>query len=236
MSAIRTPFDDIGAVSTGITWSTTHTTGSAPLPPAAPGTYNGTLNFTGVAPGSYTYTATVSVTVGSDTCEHVVDITYDLTQHLPVVNDDCVDASVMLFPYGACFTLEQETILEECPGIDQADFDSSIAKPAAWGSFTYNADVWYKFSYDPSNNPGGVAPINMAINVDGSPYGAEGIQYPALAIYSDCDASDLVIASVSNTQSKTINLTGIFASSFTYYIRVSAPQGNEGKFDISITT
>lgn len=239
MSAIRTPYNDIGAGTIGGTWTTSLTTGPAPLPPAAPGVYNGTLDFTGVAANTdLPYTYEVTTTVGAYTATSTKTITYNLSAHLPVVNDTCATATNMAFPYGGgCYTVVGATILEECPGVDQATFDGSIAAPSQWGTATFDADVWYKFSYNPANNPGGQAPVNMAITVDGTPYPpGEAIENPALAIYSSCSAVSLIDANISNTGVNTILISDVFGAPFTYYIRVSARDGEEGKFDLSITT
>lgn len=244
MSTIISLYDDIlvpnnpdpdNPPTTGGTWSYvgTGSTGSAPLPPAPPGTYNGTIDFAGVANGSWPYK--YEVTSGS--CTHTSIATVTVGDHVPVVHDDCATAKVMAFPYNnSCYELFGETLVGSCPGPADPDFDSSITAPTAWGSGAFDADVWYQFTYNPASNPGGVAPINMAVSVKGSPYGSNGVTNPAIAIYSSCSSASLVHADISPNQDITIILSGIFASSFTYYVRVSAPDGSEGKFDIALTT
>lgn len=241
-----TPYDILNAnnpdpdvdITTGGTWTYTGTgsTGAAPLPPNAPGAYNGTLAFTSsVANGTYEYTYTVT----SGGCSHAIPLEIVFSDYTLVPNDDCSTAKNTAFPYGGgCSEWIGERLAGECPGQDDPTYDGTIATPTGWGAATYDADLWYKFSYDPTNNPGGIAPNAMAISVDGSAYGTEGIRNPVIALYSACAAGSIedTAVAVGNSQLVTLVVGDVFASSFTYYVRVSAPDGFEGKFDISVTT
>lgn len=221
---------------TGGTWTYTGigSTGAAPFPPAAPGTYNGTLAFAGVDPGDYEYTYTVT----SGSCTHSAAVTITKASFTPVANDTCLTARNMAFPYsGGCSEFTEQNLTYECPGQDEPTYDA-ISTPAAWGSYTYDSDLWYKYTFDPANAPGGIVPNAMAVTVNGADYGAEGITNPVIAVYTTCSAGSLVQADVAPGGSQTVStvLSGIFGTSFTHYIRVSAPDGQEGKFTISITT
>jgi hypothetical protein len=216
------------------TWTYTGSgsTGAAPLPPSPPGSYNSDIDFAGVANGVYEYTYTVT----NGSCSNDTTVTVTVGDHIPVINDTCATAKVMGFPYGGgCSELTNQTLVAECPGPAEPTFDGSIAAPSQWGSATFDSDLWYQFSYDPANNPGGASPNNMVITVSGTAYGASGITNPAIALYTSCSAGSLQTAEIGNGQEHSILESGIFNTSFTYYIRVSAPDGSEGKFDISIS-
>lgn len=242
-STTITPYDILAANSpaetpptTGGTWTYTGTgsTGVPPFPPAAPGTYNGTLAFAGVANGTYEYTYTVT----SGSCTDTSTVTITVSDFTPVANNLCANARNMAFPYsGGCSEFTEQNLSYECPGQNEPTLDP-ISVPTAWGSATYDSDLWYMFTFNPANAPGGIVPNAMAITVDGSPYGIEGVVNPVIAIYSTCSAGSLVAADVApgNTQTVSTVVTGVFSSTFTYYIRVSSPNTQEGKFTISITT
>lgn len=241
MAIVIVPYDILtennGGVppTTGGTWTYvgSGSTGAAPLPPAAPGTYGGSLDFTGVTnadPGTYIYRYTVT----SGGCSGYADLDVSNYTQLIVSNNTCATAREILFPYsGGDATLTNQLLGEECPGQAMPTY-SAIANPTAWGSLSFSGDLWYELNYD-STYPV-TQPIQMTISVDGAPYGADGITEPFLAIYSACTptlvTSDVPIA---NSQYADISVSGVFTSSFTYYIRVACQAGNEGKFDITVT-
>lgn len=237
-SPIRNPFTDIGGVSTTGSWSYSGSgsTGAAPLPPAAPALYDDDITFVGVDPGIYPYTYSDSVTVGSDTCDQSKTVTYVVTQSVPSINDNCSGAINVAFPYNTRIIGVQGNTAGKCPGLAVSTLDGSIAAPAIWGSFTFGGDIWYKISYD-SSIPS-ITPTVMLITVDGEPYvnTNEAIYEPLIAVYSACGAGSFEAGAVSqsNTYKAELMITGVFTSSFTYYVRVCSVEGNEGKFDFEI--
>jgi len=244
MAIIITPYDILTdnnagvAPTTGGTWSYvgTGSTGAAPLPPNPPGLYDGTLDFTGVtnAPaGTYIYRYTVT----SGGCSAYADLDVSNFDHIIVKNDVCASAREIVFPYnGGTATLPNQLLGEACPGQIHPTY-SATATPTEWGSATFVGDLWYELNYDATYLPATDIPIVMSITADGIPYGSEGIVEPYLAVYSSCTPG-LVEADVpiSGSQSIDIIISDVFTSNFTYYIRVACVDGNQGKFNISVTT
>lgn len=241
MAIVITPYniltEENGGVppTTGGTWSYvgSGSTGAPPLPPAAPGAYDGTLDFTGVTnadPGTYIYRYTVT----SGGCSATADVDVSNYTNLLVYNDTCATPRTLVFPYnGGTSTLSNQLLGEACPGQKHPTY-SAVANPAAWGALSFAGDLWYEVNYESSYPT--TQPIVMSITVDGSAYGNEGIVEPFLAVYSACTPT-LVKADVPVSNSQTIDLVfhNIFTTDFNYYIRVACQDGNQGKFDIKVT-
>lgn len=232
MSRIVNGYTSLGSPTIDGVWSTDETTGAAPLPPAAPGAYNDDLDFTGVSDGTYAYTYTVT----DGDCEDAKVLSIVVGTQTAPPNDNCAGAIPLLFPYGGGhFTLTNQYNSSVCPGYSSptAGF---VAVPGNWGAGTFIGDVWFKVSYNPANNPVGGTPIVAGISV--STIGIDtdiAMQYPLIAVYSDC-AGTLVQAEVPGTSTEvTTVLSDVFATSFTYYVRVSCSTGNEGYFNLEIT-
>lgn len=234
MSRIINPYEQLGSPSTGGTWSTLETTGLAPLPPDPPALYNDDLDFDAVDDGTYVYTYTVT----NGTCTSVQDLSVTVTSHSQVDNDECSFATTMLFPYGGGhFITKNQYNIARCPGRG-APTDSGVDVPTEWGSDVYSGDMWYKFSYNPLNNPTGGVPIVAGFSVSSLNYISSKMKYPVIAVYSDCSGTlvEAVGYDIHNPYETTIVFTDIFSSSsFTYYIRVSCVSGNEGFFDLELT-
>lgn len=240
MANLKNPYEDLtnvseAAPSTTGTWSYTGTgsTGAAPLPPAPPALYDDDIDFEGVAAGTYPYTYTVTDCDGGDV---TATVTYTLTNRIAVKNDECSGSRLLVFPYqGGVSKLTEQTLAGNCPGLADPTYSVAPTHPTGWGSSSnFSADTWYKVSFD-ADYP--VPPIIvMSITVDGSPYGAEGVYEPFIAIHPDCSTAALDSETpFTGSQEVTIVRDSVFNADFTYYIRVSCHTGNEGKFDISIT-
>lgn len=236
MANLKNPFDDLTTANGGVApsdsgaWTTDLTTGAPPLPPAEPAAYNDDIDFEGVDPGVYPYTYTVA------SCDGDIEatVTYTLTPLLPVVNDNCAGARPLVFPYqGGTSKLTEQSLAGSCPGMADPTYQA-IATPTAWGTGTFTSDVWFVLSFD-STYP--VPPIVVVtIDIDGTPYGSEGVFEPHMAAYTNC-SNALVSADVPtpNTSLCSLVYSSIFSTDFTYYIRVACKAGNEGKFDINVT-
>ena len=211
--ATVTPYNDLtGNKTTGGTW--TKISGSGP---AAPGTYNGTLNFTGAADGESVYEYEVT----SGGCTHTSQIIYSSITPKPRTNDDCTGAMPLV---ESRITLYND---ERCPGL-VAPTDSGVAAPSAWGSTP--ADLWFKLFI-----PTSASTVSVEIVIDGSPYN-DGVSQPMLAIYSgtcgalveeDSSISFNSVVSVSFTVSGSLTPT-------TRYARMASPVGYEGQFDVIV--
>lgn len=234
MAPTITPFNEIGVATTGGTWSYTGSgsTGVAPLPPDPPALYDDELDFDGVAAGTYTYKYTVSE-VGCDDAE--TTLTINVFKAIPVKNDECSTPRIMVFPYngGTSITYNQ-TLDSDCPGTTAPTL-SAIDLPTEWDGIDVGVDIWYKVTFDPTYPP--VPIIACSFTVDGNPYGTEGVLEPLLAIYSDCNAVDLIEAEVPQGGTKEINitLTDMFTTAQTFLLRVACPEGYEGNFDLTLT-
>lgn len=225
----RIPYDDLGSMTTGGTWGGPASCGAPPLPPCAPGVYNGSIaiDAAGITPGDYTYTYTVTDGVATD----IKTITYPVTTTTTVENDLCTGAETVAFPSaGGVVILTDQYNEERCPG--HADpTTSGIAIPTEWGADTKAGDLWYKINYVPPTN--GFEPISAIISVDGEPYGTSGMVEPMFAIYSDCSGT-LVEASHGDDQLASLIISGVFDSAFTYYLRVCSRDVDKGTYNIKI--
>lgn len=234
MALVITPYTELdnnmqGTPTTGGTWMYvgSGSTGAAPLPPNPPATYNGTLDFTGVDPGTYPY----QYTVAPGTCKagHSAILTIEKKNYTAVSNDTCATALNISFPAtGSTNSRIEETNNQTCPG-QAYPTDSGVAIPAQWGSGPFRGDMWYKVSYTASATP----PISMTIEIDGTPY-TDGITQPLIAVYDACGGTLVDAASTANNK-VSLMFDSIFGASFTYYIRVACHIGNEGKFDVNIS-
>lgn len=228
--SVIVPFNLIeGSPSTGGTWSTSETTGAAPLPPAAPGAFGGTLNFTGVAAGSYVYTYTVT----NGTCVTSSDVTIAVGKATPVRNDNCNSGRNVVFPYtGGTSILYGQSLAKECPGIDAPTL-SVVAIPTAWTGLDIQRDLWFVVMFDSTYPPNPI--IAASFTVDGNAYGDEGIVEPLLAVYHNCSGT-LIDVEVPQGNAKEVNLTltNLFNISRNFYVRVSCKEGNEGRFDLTV--
>lgn len=228
---VVTPFELIGTATEGGTWDTDETTGVAPLPPDAPALFDDSMDFDGVTPGTYVYRYTVSE-AGCD--DAVTTVTFNISKGIPVKNDDCVDARSIVFPYnGGTSILHDQTIASSCPGT-LAPTMSGTAVPSAWTGLDLGVDVWFKVTFDETYPL--VPIIACSFTIDGTPYGAGGIMEPVLAIYDDC-AGSLLEADVPGGGSQDIDIMipDVYSSAITFYLRVSCPEGYEGKFDVILS-
>lgn len=232
---VVTPFDSLGVATTGGVWTYVGagSTGAAPLPPNPPATYDGTLDFTGVAAGSYPYKYTVSDVACASDDDTIY--TANVSKAIPVKNDECGNARAIVFPYnGGTSIIYDQTLDQECPGTTMPTWSGAIATPTEWSGMTLGVDTWFKVTFDETYPL--VPIIACGFTVDGAPYGNDGITEPVLAIYSDC-VGTLTEAEVpqGGTQEINITLTDIFDSPQNFWLRVSCPSGYEGKFDLILT-
>ena len=213
--ATVTPYNDLtGNKTISGTWTLVSGPG-----PAAPGVYNGTLNFTGTTDGVSVYRYTVT----SGGCSDSSDITYDSITPATRTNDACAGAMPLTSTNTSLYNDER------CPGL-AAPTNSGIGAPAAWASTP--ADIWYKIFIPTSSTT-----VTTEVIVDGSPY-SDGIDQPMLAAYSGtCGALVEEDSSISATNIGTVNFTVVSGSTpETIYIRVASPVGLEGQFDITVNT
>lgn len=229
-----TPFTQLETLnnttlSTTGTWTYVGTSGSNP---AAPGTYNGTLDFSSATPGlpyAYRYT----VTNGS--CTDTADITFTILEQIIVQNTICSKATILpgvaTDTSNTDYTFFEQSNKDSCPGIAAPTF-SAIAIPANWQSASaldYAGDLWFRI--DVNTTVGG----SIIMSVDSQSYGANSMRFPNLAIYSDCAGTLSESFSVTNAYYLTTGIASVSSSTnASFYIRVASLLGNEGKFNLNV--
>ncbi len=138
-------YDELADATTGGTWAYTGTLSSYP---AAPGTYNGSVDFATYDAGDYEYTytvtsgaithsSTITVAWGGDTPERVNDTCEDYF-NLPGTN--LANTSFIV--------IAEEDNRYECgvmasPESDDPDY------PGSWNQGTYTGDLWFGFKLQP---------------------------------------------------------------------------------------
>lgn len=236
MAAVNTPFDlieDSGAETTG-TWSVVSRPSGAGAGSNAPGTYNGTVDFTGEPVGDYVYE--YDVNSGADTSQ--VTYTWNGTSTARF-NDDCSNAQFMISPNRTSFiyTLTDQDNLEDCAAGIAAPTDSGVTKPANWGAGPFNGeDLWYTMLLDFSSTDAYV----VVFEVTGAPYGQDGIQKPVIQLYSgdladNCSTFTLEYSSTPGVNQRAVASVSIAASTpSVVWLRVASYEA--GKFDIKVTS
>jgi len=200
--------------------------------PTPPATYDGTIDMTDYDPGHYKYKYVVQSLEGCQDLSYVDIYIYDAPARL---NDDCNKATTI--PYSAITGIggiTDQDNLDNCPGY-AAPTDSGEDEPEAWGAVSdYSGDLWYKWS-----SPNLPTDVQVQVTINSSAYGSQAMTTPMVAIYSaitNCDALTEEDSSVGSGNIATVQLDAPAGAAFPIYLRVASPTGEEGKFDIIITT
>lgn len=212
--ATVTPYNDLeGAKTTGGTWTKISGPG-----PAAPGSYNGTMNFTGTTDGESVYEYEVT----ASTCTHTTQLTYNSITPDPRTNETCATAQVIFGSFESHYNDER------CPGL-AAPTNSGVAAPTGWSGT--EPDIWYRF-YIPTT----ASNTDYEVVIDGSPY-SDGIKQPMIAAYSGtCGGLIEEDSSTGSGNSATINFSVLGAATpELIYIRIASTVANAGQFDLIIT-
>lgn len=233
-----------GNVSTGTSWTETgagdpYTTEGGTIT----GGYLGTVNFTGHAAGTYSFTGTVT----SGSCSHSVTVDIVINSIPYVGNNFCSGAYTIAYPTttSSSSSIANQDTAGDCPNYKAATESAITASPStpeqiptSWNT-TRGGDVWFKITV------GGTSPTACDIVIDGSSYGTTaGIKNPMAALYtsggSPCAINDFSLfddaAQLSGSQTLTFSVTGLTVST-DYWLRVSSGgTANAGKFDITILT
>lgn len=210
------------------TWTRKSATG-----PAAPGVYNGTLDFSSFAGSEAVYCYEYSVTSGGTTDTATINFVMD--PYESVINETCaastaVSLSLTQGSTGSITNIEME---QNCPGSVGAT-DSGVANPASWSISGSSVDMWYKVSLPLSADE-----YTFAITVSSVNYtDADALKYPKIALYSDCTPTIIDSTNATNERLATLyhSETTTPVSATTFYIRVGAESGEEGKFNITLET
>lgn len=223
---IITPYNELtGTKMSGGTWS--FISGPAGNP-AAPGAWNGTLDFTAVVnEGTYIYRYTVT----SGSCVVTADLSIEFLQQVAMINDVC--ATAVTIPLGTVkdefeASFEGGTMIGVCPTGDATA--SAVAYPSSWSTSTA-VDLWYAIAI-PASSTG----WEIDFTVDSTAYGVDGIYRPSVAVYDGCTAGDLQNSSGWLSDSTASCHVSLSAPSLltTLYVRVGAEPANIGQFDVTI--
>lgn len=167
-------YNFLGEADTTGTWSQISIPSGA-SGPAAPGTYNGTINFSGEPAGQYVYRYTSGVSTA--------DVTVNWNPLSSRQNDTCAGAQGYGVPGSVPFTVtnnEYLTNAEDCSRSLSAPTDSGDTKPALWGAGPFGGeDIWF-LTYTPAQASAYV----ISVTVDGSVYGDEGLVNPCIELYT----------------------------------------------------
>ena len=228
MATTITPYDELGGLTTGGTWTRISASG-----PAAPAVYNDPLDFTGQPNGAYIYRYTV--TSGSTT--HKADVTINWTGTLAApYNNVCTGARPLGVPGVVPFIVENNIPFyndEQCELGYEAPTDSLVAKPASWGAGPFGGeDTWY-ILYVPAHT----STYSVGVTVDGSAYGSEGVYQPCLQIYTGlvtdtCSSYSLAHSTSVGTDQSVTGFVVMGPTAGLIWVRVVSYTA--GKFDITI--
>jgi len=196
--------------------------------PAAPNTYNGTIDFTSAPTGTYVYRYTVTTSCSS--AQHTSDITVNVTSAPAKTNDVCLGS--IQIPYsaitgtGGLLSLDSrgDCVTSATPTL------SSVSLPPNWPN-TVNNDLWYVVSLPSTGEL-----YTVEFNINSSSYPLEGHLNPLVAVYKgSCSSLTLVNSAVgtSNNAFTTVNINSTPGNTLVY-IRVASANGALGLFDIDL--
>lgn len=226
------PANYLGTISEGGTWSFV----SGPISyPAAPGTWDGALDFSGYSNGQYIYQYEVECDGNTRTSQ----ITIDYTEAQVVPNDICdKGAAVATHPLNTVGQTDfingylSDVPLERANGTCVARYATLSSSPVhPWTLSTPVADAWYYFL-----KPNGDYVVNFTIT--SSSFGPDALEYPLLAVYSGstCSGATLLESTVSALQyTGTISVIIDSGNTDAYlYLRVGVESGLGGFYNIQI--
>lgn len=222
-------YDQLTGATTGGTWIFD----SGPtLHPAPPGTYNGSIDFSGYASGVYVYKYTVGGT------SSFVTVTWS-GDGSPRLNEFCNGA----YSLGGFNTspFNSSTVADDSRGPCDTGLAPPIIStrpnPNSWSqaSVTYSGDLWYKATV-PSCSLGYT--VNVTVSAVGYANPAKGI---ALEVYTACPGDNCGVSIASQSTSSNLMQTSVQAAIsippthlIDVYIRVVSQQS--GQYDVSISS
>lgn len=109
--------------------------------PAAPVTYNGSVNFNTYSPGDYTYRYTKT----TNGVTHTSDVTVTWRGSSPPrQNDTCATSfSIPVVPDRLFNIVLEDDNRDTCPDAKAPSIPNPIDYPATWNQGTYTGDLWY---------------------------------------------------------------------------------------------
>ena len=226
-TVVVTPYDLIDPTPTsGGTWAFISGPGTPPAFDPS-NVYNCELEFDDTTHtfGSYIFEYTIDACATGETRSNQVTINFQ--NAYPAANDECAAAYAVPYTFPGTNGLTGQSIGSNCPG---PVYTVSASLPGTWTG-PQAGDGWYKVVWvAPASAP---YPAFARVRIDGTPYGANGIQNINWAIYSpNCATLDSHGVVASQVYEAIVALD--FSTNQTFYVRVGAPLGQEGEFDITI--
>lgn len=214
-----------GAATTG-TWSKVSGPG-----PAAPGTYNGTIDFAMTSNGVSVYRYTVTSGLVTTTADVTVTWNPDL-QVRP--NDTCTTATVIPGTNSAVFSiLYPDSNAQSCELGLLPPTDSGETEPANWIYTPYSGDLWYQFTVPALANA-----YTVYVSALGSPSTS---RYLAMQLFVDavgtaCGSKTEKWAGSTNQYDITGEVQIPANQQSIVRIRIVTKSGYEGDFNISLVS
>jgi hypothetical protein len=200
--------------------------------PAAPGVFNGAIDFSSAANGDYVYRYQVT----SGDCTVFSDVTVTVGPINLASNDECETAinisahfsfSTSSIPSGTTTLNGAEIWTQGC----EKDV-ATLSDDDPWASIA-DGDVWFRVPI-PILSP--AANYNVGVSVS-SPFYFNGLAQPMLALYTGTDCDDLTLLDFAEGSGNFVSLVATITGTPTrLYIRVGAKNLNEGIFDITLST
>lgn len=220
-----------GAQTTG-SWSNVSKPPSATSNSDAPGTYNGTIDYTGEPDGTYIY----RYTVGNATSDATITVTSTPDRSYTTCDTaHIIVQGIQTPPYN--IIIEDDS--REVCGEYKVSTDQELPLPSSWSldsGLGYSGDLWYKITTGPKS-----AAYLIEFIVDGSTFGSDGIKGPAIDVYIYDNSQTCVdkvqqvhIASTPNSQIATVASQITANSTKVVVFRVSSISGSEGQFNITV--
>lgn len=224
-----------GSKTAGGNWTLVSGPGTPPAPPVA---HDDAVDFSAADDGTYVYRYTVSLEGGcpGDSAE----VTVIVGQFNFISNDEC-DNYVNInthFTLSSTLPLPEGTTLVEANELFTAGCEKDVATASAapaepWATAT-DGDIWFRISL-PTIAP--AADYNFTVEVDSTLYGLTGLQDAQLALYTGADCDTMTLLDQTEGTGATTSLTAFTTGSPAYcFVRIGAKNGNEGNFDLNITT
>lgn len=200
--------------------------------PAAPITYNASIDFVSTAPGSYVYKYTVTSSGVTD--ESTVTVVWQgLAPNR--VNDTCTTAFDIAGTNVSTKSFEitvEDDNLDDCPNTKVPSIPNPLDYPTEWNQGTYSGDLWYRFIV-----PSRSLPYTVTIELDSTGFNDDAASGLAMQVYTNTGnttcASDVLFRSLaSQAGGKKLLLAMDIAAGQSYTIRFRVATLVKGKYYI----
>ena len=204
--------------------------------PAAPATYNASIDFVSTAPGSYIYKYTVTSSGVTD--ESTVTVVWQgLAPNR--VNDTCATAFDIVGTNVSDKSFEiivEDDNLDDCPNAKVPSIPSPLDYPTEWNQGTYSGDLWYKCIV-----PSRPAPYLLTIDLDSTLFDNDAATGLAMQVYTNLTnsacANDVVHSNLATQAGGKRLLAALnITAGLSYTIRFRVASLVKGKYRIILKT